>query len=156
MLLSCKYCNTRKGTIVKRGEKGKYLWPDEDDTFHAFSYHTSIPKLNVEHLAKQDVSMKEKAENLFRLVKLDNFPVSPKQKDRRYQERNETRNCALESKDGWNKVKNTEYRDVYLKQIIMLAKSKGFFSTWMNVFYDDLEIRNVLIELFKGTKEEYC
>lgn len=36
LLLSCKYCNTRKGKIVKVGEKGQYIWPDEDDTFHVF------------------------------------------------------------------------------------------------------------------------
>lgn len=29
LLLSCKYCNTRKGTKVKKGGKGQYIWPDE-------------------------------------------------------------------------------------------------------------------------------
>ncbi|MCI8672936.1 MAG: hypothetical protein HFI89_05540 [Lachnospiraceae bacterium] len=27
-LLSCKYCNTRKGVIVKKGDLHQYLWPD--------------------------------------------------------------------------------------------------------------------------------
>ena len=57
---------------------------------------------------------------------------------------------------GWNKVKNTENRELYLQQIKMLAKSTGFFSTWMSVFEDEIEIRNALIEVFKGTKEYYC
>ncbi|HJD32380.1 MAG TPA: HNH endonuclease [Candidatus Eisenbergiella stercorigallinarum] len=38
LLLSCKYCNARKGKIAAKGDKEKYLWPDEDDTFHAFLY----------------------------------------------------------------------------------------------------------------------
>ena len=53
LLLSCKYCNTRKGAIVEKGDKQKYLWPDEDDTFHAFSYDTEIPKLNERYLQSQ-------------------------------------------------------------------------------------------------------
>ena len=156
LLLSCKYCNTRKGVVVKKCEKQRYLWLDEDDTFHPFLYDTSIPSLNRKYLAGQDTEIKEKAENLFMLVKLNHFLISPKDKDRRYRERNEARNCALESKAGWDKVKDTVYRELYLKQIIMLAKSKGFFSTWMNVFSDDLGIKSVLRETFKGTKEVYC
>ena len=27
LLLSCKYCNTRKNKIVEKGDKDKYLWP---------------------------------------------------------------------------------------------------------------------------------
>ena len=94
LLLSCKYCNTRKGAVVKKGEKENYLWPDEDDTFHCFSYDNGFPKLNS--------------------------------------------------------------RETYLTQIKMLAKATGFFSTWMNVFCDEADIRSVLIEVFKGTKKEYC
>lgn len=30
MLLSCKYCNTRKGAKVAVGEREEYLWPDEE------------------------------------------------------------------------------------------------------------------------------
>lgn len=156
LLLSCKYCNTRKSTIVKQGEKQKYLWSDEDDTFHPFSYEKDIPSLNMEYLNEQDIEVKEKAKNLFQLIKLDNFPLLPKDKDRRYRQRNEARNCALESKAGWEKVKNTENRDIYLQQMKMLAKATGFFSTWMSVFKEETEIRNVLIETFKGTKEKYC
>ena len=53
LLLSCKYCNTRKGTQVGKGDKDKYLWPDEDDTFHAYLYDKDIPRLNEEYLHSQ-------------------------------------------------------------------------------------------------------
>lgn len=156
LLLSCKYCNTRKGIIVEKGDKGKYLWPDEDDTFHAFLYDTDIPKLNVEYLQKQGEHMKQRAEELFKLVKLDNIPITPAIKDRRYAVRSEARNYALESKAGWDKVKKSSEKMVYLQQIEMLAMASGFFSVWMNVFKDDAEVRKRLITAFKGTREEYC
>ena len=156
LLLSCKYCNTRKGTIVGSGDKEKYLWPDEDDTFHAFSYDFDIPMLNEEYIESREKDVRQKAENLFNLIKLDNFPISPFVKDRRYSERSEARNCAMESKAGWDKVKESSEREIYLRQIEMLAKATGFFSTWMNVFKDDKEVKKILIAAFKGTREEYC
>ena len=69
--------------------------------------------------------------------------------------RNEVRNYALESKKGWNKVKKTSQETMYLRQIEMLAKASGFFSIWMNVFQDDMEVKKMLISAFKGTKEKY-
>ena len=69
LLLSCKYCNTRKGTVVGKGEKEKYLWPDEDVTFHAFLYdETGIPKLNDRYLEKQNEG-RNRNEKLFRKIK---------------------------------------------------------------------------------------
>lgn len=157
LLLSCKYCNTRKGTIVAKGDKGKYLWPDEDDTFHAFSYDTEIPKVNEEYLRAQGDDIKQKAENLFSLLKLDNVPLSPAVKDRRYAARSVARNYALSSKLGWDKVKTSmENRSDYLHQIRMLAESSGFFSVWMQIFKEDEEVKEVLLSVFKGTKKEYC
>lgn len=157
LLLSCKYCNTRKGTIVAKGDKGKYLWPDEDDTFHAFSYDTEIPKLNEEYLQIQGDDVKQKAENLFSLLQLDNVPLTPAVKDRRYAARSIARNYALSSKLGWDKVKTSmENKSDYLQQIKMLAESSGFFSVWMQVFKEDAEVKEVLLEMFKGTRKEYC
>lgn len=156
LLLSCKYCNTRKGKIVAKGEKDKYLWPDEDDTFHAYSYGSDIPELAESYLNDTDSSVREKARNLFELIKLNNIPIAPSDKDRRYRERSEARNCAIESKMGLQQMASTEDRQLYLKQIEMLARSTGFFSTWMHVFSDDVEVKDMLISTFKGTKVEYC
>ena len=102
LLLSCKYCNTRKGIIVKAGDKEKYLWPDEDDTFHCFTYDNGMPKLNEDYLNKQTSDIKERAENIFNLVKLANVPTG-KEKDRRFAERNEAFNTALISKSSWQR-----------------------------------------------------
>ena len=156
LLLSCKYCNARKGKIAAKGDKEKYLWPDEDDTFHAFLYDNDIPRLNEQYLQRQGDKARQKADNLFQLIKLDNFPVTPKDKDRRYRKRNEARNYAEDSKAGWDKIKKTQERTDYLHQIEMLAKASGFFSVWMYAFRDDDEVKRILVEAFKGTRADYC
>ena len=112
--------------------------------------------LNEEYLENQGEAVRKRAENILRLIKLDNVPTTPAVKDRRYAERNEARNYALESKIGLEKMKSASERQIYLHQIVMLAESIGFFSVWMNVFKDDMEVKKTLIAAFKGTKEEYC
>ena len=154
LLLSCKYCNTRKGAIVEKGDKEKYLWPDEDDTFHAYLYDKDVPRLNEEYLKLE--GNREKADNLFKLLKLDNIPITPKDKDRRYLLRNEARSCAMENKEGLAKMDSLSTRKEYLESTKRLAKAIGFFSVWMEVFKDDEEVKKILISAFKGTKEEYC
>jgi hypothetical protein len=37
------------------------------------------------------------------------------------------------------------------KTIIRLAKAKGFWSVWMTAFQDDINMRKLLINEFKGT-----
>ena len=154
LLFSCKYCNTRKGAIVKVGDKEKYLWPDEDDTFHAFSYSEDIPKLNEEYLVSLGDEFRNRAENLYRLLKLDNIPISPRDKDRRYLARSEARNQALISKEEWKKIRYTSEKELFFRQIMMLAKATGFFSVWMEIFKEDKEIVCGLINAFEGTRRE--
>lgn len=157
LLLSCKYCNVRKGKVVGKGEKEKYLWPDQDDTFHAFLYdETGVPKLHDIYLEKQATDVKEKAQALFELLKLDNVPIKPTDKDRRFKKRSEVWNNAVNSKNAWGKIKETDMKKDYLETIEMLAKESGFFSVWMTVFEDDIEVREMLIHTFKGTRREYC
>lgn len=155
LLLSCKYCNTRKGISVKGGDLKKYLWPDEDNTFYAFTYSEAIPKLNEEYLKEQDESVREKAENLYNLLKLGNIPTNPSDRDRRFAARNEAKNCAVNSRNAWENMQHPTDKEAYLAQTIILAKATGFFSVWMDVFKDYPEATEKLIDAFKGTKKEY-
>ena len=139
--------------MVAVGEKNQYLWPDENDTFHVFSYEKGIPSLNEEYLKTQEEEIRTKAQKLYDLIKYGNIPLSPSDRDRRFMARNEARNNAVRSKNGWENVKGTENREFYFEQIISWAQATGFFSTWMEVFKDDAEIRKGLIKAFKGTKE---
>lgn len=71
--------------------------------------------------------------------------------------RNEAYNCALASLEGWTNIKNESDRDAYLEIIILLAKQSGFFSTWMEVFKENEEIKTALIKAFNGTRSSvFC
>lgn len=153
-LLSCKYCNARKGTTVKQGNLGNYLWPDTDDTFHAFDYEKELPCVAEAYLKKRNDGSYQRAQNLLSLVKLDHRP-SLGSKDKRYFARNEARNYAGICKAGWNKMADQNDRQTYLKMIIMLAKASGFFSVWMSVFADDETVRTELLNSFEGTRKEF-
>lgn len=154
LLLSCKYCNTRKGKKVAAGEKELYLWADEDDTFRAFTYAKGIPKINRDYLKEKGNGMEQRAANLFRLVQLGHIP-KPKERDRRWNQRMEAYNIAVESLEGWEGIKAQEDKESYLKQTLRLAKSVGFFSVWMEVFKEHKDVQKRLIEGFDGTKKDY-
>ena len=150
LLLSCKYCNTRKGKKVAAGEKGLYLWADEDDTFHAFTYAKGIPKINRDFLQEKGNGMEQRASNLFRLGHIP----KPKERDRRWNQRMEAYNLAVDSLEDWKGIKEREDKESYLKQTLRLAKSAGFFSVWMEVFKEHKDVQKRLIEEFKGIKKE--
>lgn len=107
-------------------------------------------------MEKQGTDVKEKAQALFELLKLDNVPIKPTDKDRRFKKRSEVWNNAVNSKNTWGKIKETDMKKDCLETIEMLAKESGFFSVWMTVFEDDIEVREMLIHTFKGTRREYC
>lgn len=124
------------------------------DTFHVFSYEQSIPRLNEAYLTTQDPVVRQRAENLFKLVQLDHVPRCIKDKDRRNKCRNEAMNCARISKQGLQSMANEEDRRIYRAQILLLAKFSGFFSVWMTIFHDDSETMKALIQAFPGTGTE--
>jgi len=154
LLLACKYCNTRKGTVIGDEEKGVWLWPDTDNTFLAFEYEDGLVKLKEGYLKSIAPSTFEKAKRMFEDLKLDNIPISPREKDRRWFSRNNTYDQAKVSLQSWLKAKGTSLKDEMKGRIISLAVSSGFFSVWMAVFQDEPEIRNSLINGFVGTSKE--
>ncbi len=153
LLLSCKYCNTRKSNIIESGNKGLYIWPDEDNTFKAFTYEDGIPQVN-EYCDDQET--RSKATNLYSLINLGNIPQEPKDKDKRFIKRGEAFNTARITKENWEKVKNSPERDSFRQMLLQLASALGFFSVWMEVFKDEPEICKDLVEVFPGTVKEYC
>lgn len=156
LLLSCKYCNARKSNQTTPDNKMEYLWPDEHNTALAYSYVGGIPKVNSNVIQELDPSgeIERKARNLFDLVKLGYVP-RPKDKDRRFWQRFEAFSSAQLSLENWNEVKGTGGMDVMRKQIVQTAKFAGFFSVWMEVFCNEPEIKNALIEAFPGTEKRF-
>lgn len=153
LLLSCKYCNTRKSDIIEAGNKDLYIWPDEDNTFKTFIYREGYPQVN-EHYNIPGV--RRKAANLYNLIKLGNIPQGHEDKDKRFIKRREAFNSARMSKENWEEVKDSPNRDRFRQMIIQLALALGFFSVWMEVFKDEPEICKDLVEVFPGTVKEYC
>ena len=153
LLLSCKYCNTRKSDIIESGNKSLYIWPDEDNTFKAFTYQEGKPRVN-EYCDDQET--RSKATNLYNLINLGNIPQKPKDKDKRFDKRNETYNHAKECKEDWKIVKDTSTRDAYRRAILKAALAEGFFSVWMEVFKEEPVICKDLVEAFPGTVKKYC
>ncbi len=156
LLLGCKYCNTRKGAKTTLQNVEEYLWPDTENTAVAFSYTNGVPRVNEDILKELDPtgSYYIKAKNTYEMVDLGS---EPRDKDRRFVNRNSVYHKALESLKNWRHVKDAPelYKNDMKKQITMTAIADGFFSVWMTVFADEPQIRQALIEKFPGTNRVY-
>lgn len=158
LLFGCKYCNTRKGKKVIPESVEEYLWPDRYNTALAFNYDNGVPKVNKEALLKIDHTGNalSKAQNLFDLVGLDNRP-GPREKDRRFRERNAAYEIALEAYVSWISIRKRigAPSEELKQQIVENAKANGFFSVWMNVFASEPDMLNAFINAFNGTNRAY-
>ena len=163
LLLSCKYCNTRKGDAVDKKNVDDYMWPDEYNTGIAFSYKEPRPCINKKELEQMDPSgdAARKAEKIFNLVKLGEVPDGKQQdareKYKRYWKREETRvhakDCLTLLKDS---IKDGRPISENVKKVIVdSAVADGFFSVWMSVFQDFPEILKEFISSFTGTNSRF-
>lgn len=151
LLLSCVYCNSRKLEQIKSGQANSCIWPDSDNTFLAYSYENGMPSLNDMYLMSLGQLIYDKAKKLFDIVVLDNMPLNPKDKDRRWKHRMEAFGIASDLYKDWIEVKNTAYKHKTIQSIKYNANNSGFFSIWMMVFKNEVEIKNTLIQAFTGT-----
>lgn len=149
-LLSCKYCNTSKSN--HNDSRNSYLWPDIDNTFIAFRYD-KINQIKVNDELSQEEQIK--AQNTIELLNLDRKPGkrgwNKSIKDTRY----------INIYEAWRKAEDLlndykEYQVPYLaKSIALNASSSGNFSIWMEVFKDYEEVKELIINEFKGTNNKY-
>ena len=140
-LLACSYCNRAKwDTVVNLDD---YLWPDRDNTFHAFLYEVdSPPQPN-----NQFNPLAAKAAlALINLTGLDRVPGHQEfsDRDRRYVKRKEVWGVAL--------LTLHQYRQGLVSPLAvqLTAVSRGFFSVWMTVFQGEDEVRRLLLTGFKA------
>lgn len=161
LLLACSYCNSRKLEKIKKGDIGKWIWPDQDNTFLAFTYENAVPKLNKKYLDSIGTEAYKRAKAVFDGLALDYCPESSRAKngkkhyaDKRWASRFEAWTVAEESKRIWTRCKDQESKSNQKTNIVLQAKGYGFFSVWMMVFHDVEEIKMSLIKAFPGTSEE--
>jgi uncharacterized protein (TIGR02646 family) len=147
-VVSCHRCN---GTDNK-GEKVPKLnsthFPTVQNTFRSFVYHDDGRVLINNTLS---LSEQTKADKLMNLVNLHLIKGDPnhKEMDKRYERRKSTFKLAIRYLQMWesNEITNPII-------IIELAKERGHWSIWMQVFYKHLNIQMELIKAFKGTYED--
>lgn len=145
-LLACTNCNSTKGSqdIIL----SDYYWPDEDNTFRAFTYLEGGLVRPHPQLSDQE---KNKAEATLKLTGLDKlFTPDPKFSDRRQFNRRETWDIAIMSRNNLHRRDNPEMR----KQITFTATGHGYWSVWMTVFEYDPDMLKRFIEAFSGTCQD--
>ena len=145
-LLACKNCNSIKGN--KKINFNEIVLPDRDNTFEVFVYlESGLIIVN----PSIDSELRLKAEKLIDLIGLDRYPghESYSNKDKRWSERKEIWELANRY---LNKLKEARCD---IETILDLASKSGFWSIWMNVFWEYKEIKKRLVTDFNGTRSEY-
>ena len=143
-LLAFDYCNSTKGH--QEVILGDHYWPDTDNTARPFVYELdrspqAAPWLDATQLAN--------AQRTLGLTGVDREPGHPKltKKDRRWLKRREVWGAALHERRKLQESDTPQQRD----SVTQVAVSRGFWSVWMQVFHDDLDMRRRLILGFRGT-----
>ncbi|MCW5255376.1 HNH endonuclease [Verminephrobacter aporrectodeae subsp. tuberculatae] len=142
-LLACTNCNSSKGSSDVNLDD--YIWPDRDNTFRAIKYAEGGLVSIVPGVAEVA------AKNTIRLVGLDKTPDTSEASDRRWNNRREAWEMAVNAK---NNLLGCNTDAIAIKRLIIdLAISKGFWSTWMTVFMDDPDMLQRLINALPGTSK---
>jgi uncharacterized protein (TIGR02646 family) len=148
-LLSCVNCNSPKGS--KDVVLSRILLPDRDNTVRAFVYGAdgtvrpnaalsrSLQRLAADTLTLFGLAAGASASANEATVAID-----------RPSQRREAWALAVRSHERLRMRPTAELRD----QIIETAVRAGFFSIWMQVFYDDAVVRRRLIKAFPGTARD--
>jgi hypothetical protein len=146
-LLACTFCNSIKGShTINTNNLANYFWVDTDNTFIAFRYEKNLSPQIALHL---NTTQQQIAQNTLGLTGLDREPLHPKlsDKDRRWIKRNE----AWEKAERAKQHLSQQPTDLMREQVKDTATSTGFWSVWMTVFQDDIDMRDRLIKAFTGT-----
>ncbi len=145
-LLACTNCNSIKGS--RNINPADYYWPDKDNTTLVIEY---LEDGVVRAERTLPPGRREKADNTIKLTGLDRTPVeNPAASDRRWMNRLEAWDIAMDSLNDLRDADNPPMR----RQIVRSAQAKGFWSVWMTIFRDDVDMRKRLIKAFPGTSRE--
>lgn len=146
-LLACTFCNSNKGKKpIDSNNLHDYFWADNDNTFLAFYYEKDRAPQIAQNLS---ITHQKITQDTLELTGLDRERGHPKfsKKDRRCDKRNEAWGKAERAKSNLQTTSTDSMRE----QIIDTATSTGFWSVWMTVFQDDIDMRQHLINAFTGT-----
>jgi uncharacterized protein (TIGR02646 family) len=143
-LLSCGSCNSSKG--AKDIEPEDFLWPHKNNTFNAFIY-TPGGEIGI-NKDLNELKYKKAAKTL------ELLGLNKRNAKNKYNKRHSNRIGA------WTKAcysyKRLQQNDSpqLREEIIEHALDKGYWSIWMTVFKEDIDMRRRFIKEFKGTCKE--
>lgn len=146
-LLSCQNCNSVKGETDLAEDE--VLWPDKHNTFLAIAYERGGYVRTSEELPS---NLSPRAKALIDLVGLDRhfcngFP-SPARRDRRWQQRESVWQAAERCLAKYEDLNQAEEA---LQLVLEVACGHGFFSVWLTVFDQHVNVKRALIRHFAGT-----
>jgi hypothetical protein len=147
LLLACPSCNSGKGATDPA--PGECVWPDVDDTHLCFEYELDrAPRV----AGRLEAAARKRAEATLSLMGLDREPGHPdlSARDRRWRKRLEAWGKAIIAKKGIDSKGIETMGD----SVAATAHSTGFFSVWMAVFADNPQMRNLLVNWFRGTAKD--
>lgn len=145
-MLACTNCNSiKRWQVFSRPD---CYWPDIDNTARAFQYQDGLITVNIDLTLEQQI----KARRTIELTGLDRRPghhrLSPR--DKRWQDRQDVWDIAQYLRGILATQDTVDTR----QNILKIALSHGFWSVWMTVFTDDVDMRRRLIEAFPGTCQD--
>lgn len=146
-LLGCKNCNPVKGS--KDIEVLLPYLPHEDNLL-CFIEVGNAGTINIKK--GLNATDNDRTQAFVDLVGLDRNPAHSKYstKDDRWEKRLEIYDIAERQLNKY--AQNSQNFD--LETMLVLAKQTGFFSVWFTVFEKHIEVRQALVEAFKGTARD--
>jgi len=151
-LLACTNCNSTKGKkIVDETNINTFFWADVHNTHIPFVYEKDGKvRINPKLTDRQKI----KAQNMLDLVGLQKYPNTQNASDRRWKNRKEAYEQAIEHLKDLEEATKKGARIPLIKVLVTAAYNKGFFSVWFTVFKDHDDVKKALIERFTGTCKE--
>ncbi|HAY4504630.1 HNH endonuclease [Enterobacter hormaechei] len=153
-LLACTNCNSCKGS--RKVDFRRLIFPDRDNTFHAYNYNADGSITLASHLSPRQSVM---ARNTLRLVGLDK-PIQIYTDSNNEQVALDRVAQRMEifgvAREALSLMLSDPNSDPLKRSITMNALANGFFSIWMTVFdsYPDMKLR--FIQAFDGTANSGC
>jgi len=157
LLLSCGACNRAKSD--KPCPPHTHYLPHVHNTYLAFNFRViTNPRQNNEEaifiIPNRNLTAAQitKAQNTIQLCRLhEDTTANPDQKtDRRWEDRFQAFISARVWRAYWDKGGNT-IPEEFIKLLMTVALSTGFFSIWFHIFHDVTPIKKALVEDFPGT-----
>ncbi len=147
-LLACVNCNSTKGD--QNIALNEFLLPDRDNTFAAYEYRDDGHVAPAAHLDPAIARLAEKTLESTGQNTRKGLPDDPNLKlvaIDRLNQRREAWAQAVDSLDDLRACPTEEMR----RRIVATAIATGFFSVWMTVYENDVEMRRRLVAAFPGT-----